>query len=66
MLLWKRVLMNHIQVELSSRPQSSHRVKLKSRIAELREQLGMTQRELADYVGVTEQLSQIGKKGGGD
>ena len=45
--------MKHIEVELSSRPQSSHRVKLKSRIAELREQLGMTQRELADYVGVT-------------
>ena len=45
--------MNHIEVELSSRPQAPHRVKLKSRIAELREQRNMTQRELADYVGVT-------------
>lgn len=45
--------MNQIEVDLPSRPQASCKVKLRSQISDLREQAGMTQRELADCIGVT-------------
>lgn len=46
--------MNYTEVELKSKPVRRQRVKLISCIAGLREQANMTQRELADYVDVSE------------